>query len=125
MQCLEKMLPLRRLPRRRPTESRAPAPGSPATDREILVTLYNALDGPNWEANENWLTDAPMGEWSGVTTDDKGRVTVLLLASEGLSGEIPAELGNLAGLKHLGLHGLYGKLSGQIPPGVGQPHQPR
>ena len=42
---------------------------------------YNALDGPNWEANENWLTDAPMGEWSGVTTDDKGRVTVLVLAS--------------------------------------------
>ena len=25
---------------------RAPAPGSPASDREILVTLYNALDGP-------------------------------------------------------------------------------
>ena len=98
---------------------RAPAPGSPATDREILVTLYNALDGPNWEANENWLTDAPMGEWSGVTTDDKGRVTVLVLVSGGLSGEIPAELGNLAGLKHLVLQGLYGKLSGQIPPELG------
>ena len=40
-------------------------------------------------------------------------------SSEGLSGEIPAELGNLAGLKHLGLHGLYGKLSGQIPPELG------
>ena len=32
-----------------PTATDAPAPGSPATDREILVTVYNALDGPNWE----------------------------------------------------------------------------
>ena len=53
---------------------RAPAPGSVATDREILVTVYNALDGPNWEDSENWLSDAPLGEWSGVTTDDNGRV---------------------------------------------------
>ena len=51
-----------------------PPPGSVATDREILVTVYNALDGPNWEDSENWLSDAPLGEWSGVTTGDNGRV---------------------------------------------------
>ena len=75
---------------------RAPAPGSPATDREILVTFYNALDGPNWEDSGNWLSDAPLGEWDGVTTDDNGRVIWLQMGGSGsrqeLSGEIPLEL---------------------------------
>ena len=62
---------------------RAPAPGSPATDREILVTVYNALDGPNWEDSENWLSDGPLGEWSGVTTDDNGRVIWLRIGGSG------------------------------------------
>ena len=63
---------------------RAPAPGSVATDREILVTVYNALDGPNWEDSENWLSDAPLGEWSGVTTDDNGRVIWLRIGGSGV-----------------------------------------
>ena len=29
------------------------------SDREILVELYNATDGPNWKNDDNWLTDAP------------------------------------------------------------------
>ena len=29
--------------------------------RAVLVTLYNATDGPNWKNNTNWLTDAPLG----------------------------------------------------------------
>ena len=64
--------------------ARAPAPGSPATDREILVTFYNALDGPNWEDSGNWLTDAPLGEWDGATTDDNGRVIWLQMGGQGL-----------------------------------------
>ena len=38
-------------------------------DRAALVALYNATDGPNWVDNTNWLTDAPLGEWYGVSTD--------------------------------------------------------
>ncbi len=63
---------------------RAPAPGSPATDREVLVTFYNALDGPNWEDSGNWLSDAPLGEWDGVRTDDNGRVIWLQMGGQGL-----------------------------------------
>ena len=66
---------------------------SAETDRGALVALYNAAADPNWNSNNNWLTDVPIGEWSGVTTDDKGRVTELNLSSSQLSGEIPAELG--------------------------------
>ena len=104
---------------------RAPAPGSPATDREILVTFYNALDGPNWEDSGNWLSDAPLGEWSGVTTDDNGRVIWLQMGGTGtrqeLSGEIPLELIDLGALEILGLNDYSGGLSGEIPPGQHQP----
>ena len=102
---------------------RAPAPGSPAMDREILVTFYNALDGPNWEDSGNWLTDAPLGEWSGVTTDDNGRVIWLQMGGTGtrqeLSGEIPLELIDLGALEILNLNDYSGGLSGEIPPEFG------
>ena len=59
---------------------------SAETDREALVALYNAAAGPNWNSDNNWLTDVPISEWSGVTTDDKDRVTELVLSSNQLSG---------------------------------------
>ena len=83
-----------------PTVTPAPPQPSAETDREALVALYNATDGPNWETNENWLTDAPIGEWSGVTTNSDGRVSELNLHSGGLNGEIPPELGNLTDLRN-------------------------
>ena len=42
---------------------------------------------------DDWLSNAPMGEWKGVTTDSDGRVTELDLGFNRLSGEIPSELG--------------------------------
>ena len=61
--------------------------------RDALVTLYRAADGANWNRNDNWL-----GDWYGVTTDDSGRVIDLDLSENQLTGEIPAELGNLVNL---------------------------
>ena len=60
------------------------ASGSAGTDREALVALYNATDGENWFRSVNWLSDAPIGEWWGVTTDDEGRVTALVLRENGV-----------------------------------------
>ena len=90
---------------------------SPETDREALVALYNATDGPNWTFDNNWLSDVPTSEWEGVTTDDNGRVTELSLRGHQLSGEIPPELSNLANLQELDL--CVNQLSGEIPPGLG------
>ena len=67
-----------------PTATDAIAPpaasGSAKTDREALVALYNTTNGENWENSDNWLSDAPLGEWEGVVTNDNGRVTELNLS---------------------------------------------
>ena len=91
--------------------------GDAATDRAALVALYNATDGANWRNNRNWLSDAPMGGWDGVTTDNDGRVTHLDLPYNQLTGGIPAELGSLTNLTHLDLP--YNQLTGGIPAELG------
>ena len=45
-------------------------------EREALEALYLATGGPNWRNNDNWLSDAPFGEWYGVETE-LGSVTRL------------------------------------------------
>ncbi len=87
------------------------------SDREALVALYEATDGPNWTNSENWLTDAPLAQWHGVRVDREGRVTRLELPENGLAGRLPPEIGGLAKLDALELHG--NRLTGPIPPELG------
>ena len=82
-------------------------------DRAALVALYNATGGVNWTNNTNWLSNEPLSEWHRVETDKDGRVTALRLVANGLSGEIPAELGNLTNLEDLFLN--RNELSGHLP----------
>ena len=93
------------------------APEDSLDDREVLVQLYNALDGENWNNNANWLTELPIRQWHGVINDASGRVTGLLLESNGLAGELPQELGSLSNLKRLELANNY--LTGEIPRELG------
>ena len=100
-----------------PPPSPLPVITSPPTDREILVALYWATDGENWLVNTNWLSDAPIGEWHGITADQYGHVIELHLIRNELSGEIPPGLGNLVNLERLDLS--LNNLSGDIPPESG------
>ena len=88
-------------------------PTGPDSDRAALIALYDATDGPNWTNRTNWLSDEPLEHWYGVTTDDDGRVTQLLLRENNLNGPIPAAVGNLTGLVRLDFQG--NQLSGTIP----------
>ena len=81
------------------------------------MTLYEATGAANWLNSDNWLSEAPLDEWHGVTIDDSGRVIELNLSENELSGEIPPELGNLSNLQHLFL--FRNELSGEIPPELG------
>ena len=100
----------------------------PDADRAALVALYEATDGPNWYNSDNWLTDASLGDWVGVTVNTRGRVTRLALSGwwdtdtgepvrYGLSGRVPPELGQLADLESLSV--ASNDLSGPIPAELG------
>ena len=99
-----------------------------AADRKALEAIYDATGGEKWSNQLGWKTGQPIEEWHGVTVatknitsspsrDCEGRVTELKLSNNNLSGNIPAELGNLACLYHLDLSG--NNLSGNIPNELG------
>ena len=100
-----------------PSHEGAGAECAPLTGREILEALYDGTGGPDWHRNENWLSDAPLGEWHGVEVDDQGRVVELRLNTNRLTGPIPRELGDLANMRSL--HVKENDLSGPIPPELG------
>ena len=87
-------------------------------DRDALIALYRATDGPNWTNQENWLSNRPLDEWHGVTTGANGRVTWLELSDNGLSGRLPASIGDMDRLLVLFLDG--NQLTGSIPPDMGK-----
>ncbi len=91
-----------------------------AQDRAVLQALYRATDGTRWTTNTNWNTPAALNTWHGVTTDSDGRVTVLHLDNNNLSGPIPAELGHLTSPTYLtDLNLSNNDLTGPIPAELG------
>ena len=109
---------------------------SAETDRDALVAIFEATDGPSWDESGDWGGRKPIGEWAGVgaggaapagvpvptptlgqsppVPDPRlaGRVTSLELT--GLTGELPLELGDLTALEHLSIAGS--QLTGHLPP---------
>ena len=87
------------------------------SQRDVLTALYQSTGGPDWFDSSNWGTSQPLRDWHGITVDDDGRVTVLDLRRNGLTGPIPPELGNLTSLTDLNL--AFNGLTGPIPPELG------
>ena len=104
-------------PSHTPTPQPTPTPPLHEADRDALVALYHATGGPGWTNSHKWLTGAPLREWRGVATDAAGRVVRLELHDNGLTGEIPPELGDLENLERLNLSS--NELTGEIPPELG------
>ncbi|WP_419947504.1 leucine-rich repeat domain-containing protein [Candidatus Palauibacter sp.] len=83
-------------------------------DRATLMDLYVGTRGGEWTNNGGWGTDAPVGSWYGVTANANSRVTAINLSENGLNGQLPADLGSMAFLTELIVHGNE-NLSGPIP----------
>ena len=82
------------------------------------ATLLAARDTLAGAATLNWAADTPMSEWDGVRYQGTPlRVNWLGLHDKGLTGEIPAGLGNLSNLGELSL--FDNQLSGEIPTELG------
>ena len=93
-----------------------------ANDRAVLVEFHKSTGGgETWGVPgglSNWLTNLPLDEWTGVNTNDDGRVIDIFLDSRDLQGTLPASLGNLTELEHLNLSG--NDLTGSIPTSLGK-----
>ncbi len=85
------------------------------SDSLALVALYNSTNGPGWSNSTNWLT-SPVSTWYGVDVIS-GEILSIHLNSNGLSGAIPPEIGNLDSLQYLYLG--FNHLSGAIPIQIG------
>ena len=107
-----------------------------AKQREALLRLYNALDGPSWQRGDGWrdgaaaAAAAPGGDgaggngtapphcaWYGVACAPGGAVSALSLASNGLAGSLPPGLETaLPALAAVDLGG--NQIGGSLPAGL-------
>ncbi len=73
-------------------------------DSLALVALYDNCNGANWINNTNWKSAEPIENWFGITCYN-GRVTEIDLTNNGLTNDLPAQLGNCDNVWSLILRG--------------------
>ncbi len=96
----------------------APSCQDPATAPDCAV-LLEARDTLAGDAELNWSAELSIRYWWGVFVDRRtGRVRVLDVSWMGLTGRIPAVLGQLSALTRLQLG--HNQLTGEIPGELGQ-----
>ena len=86
--------------------------------RVALGRLYRATNGPDWTQNTNWLTNAPVADWHGVTVGLFGQLVILDLNDNNLDGSLPMDVGQLWPLEELNLGS--NRISGEIPATIGK-----
>ncbi|KAK4440982.1 Receptor-like kinase TMK4 [Sesamum alatum] len=79
-----------------------------ADDAEVMAKLAESIS----PAPAGW-TGSSFCKWQGISCDSSGKVTSINLASESVSGTLPAEMNQLSSLQSLSLQ--RNKLSGSLP----------
>ena len=88
-------------------------------EREVLIAFYEATGGDNWTRNDNWCSDKPVGEWYGVSVNEKGTVDRIRLGNNNLTGTLlDVDFSKLADLVVLFLND--NEISGTIPTVLGE-----
>ncbi|KAL7468335.1 hypothetical protein ACHAXS_008549 [Conticribra weissflogii] len=96
-------------------------PPNQLTAEEALLSLVQGTEGKAWSASKSgWSPGSSNSvcDWEGITckigfNDSPGEVTSIRLPNSGLSGTLPAELGQLTYLEELNLKGNL--IRGSIP----------
>ncbi|HRE59386.1 MAG TPA: hypothetical protein PLW09_16370 [Candidatus Kapabacteria bacterium] len=100
--------------------------GSRREDSLALIDIFNEANGKNWNYPTNWLSNKPISEWEGVTTEfdfmdtQEERVVGLGLyvqLSNG-NGVLSKSIGKLSKLRWF--HSSGNRISGQIPDEITQ-----
>ena len=87
-------------------------------DVEALEAVYESTGGEQWADDANWVSEAPLDRWHGIATGEGGRVVELDLHANKVTGEIPAEIGELESLETLVLY--QNALTGSLPAEIGE-----
>eukprot|EP00934_Nitzschia_sp_Nitz4_P009292 Nitzschia sp. Nitz4//scaffold76_size158648//141429//149315//NITZ4_002570-RA/size158648-processed-gene-0.274-mRNA-1//-1//CDS//3329557917//9282//frame0 len=75
-----------------------------SSQRQILVAMYNALGGPYWKEDDDWLDlDVSECDWYGITCNSNSLITSIVLRSNGLVGTLPTDVFSLPQLQTLNL----------------------
>jgi hypothetical protein len=80
-------------------------------DYKGLRALYNSTNGDNWKNKDNWNVksenppqNCDLSKFRGVYLDANGRVNLISLGENNISGQIPKEIQNLTNLTTLWLN---------------------
>ena len=87
----------------------------PASERAVLLALYNNTNGVSWNNNTAWNGAAGTEcNWYGITCDaGASTVTGINLHGNNLAGPLPTNLNNLTNLQNFTVYTNY--ISGPIP----------
>lgn len=85
----------------------------PNSERNALITIYNATNGENW--NRTWDLDKDPRNWFGISVKN-GAVTELNLSGNALKGNFPSNLTSFPKLTKLDLSN--NQLSGDVAAGI-------
>jgi len=91
----------------------------PSSERDALITFYNATNGASWTKNTNWL-GAPGTEctWFGIVCNSgQTHVTSISMVNNQVSGPLPEQINGLPSLQGINLE--HNLLTGQIPQSIG------
>ncbi|GMQ82539.1 MAG: hypothetical protein BMS9Abin05_1993 [Rhodothermia bacterium] len=85
-------------------------------DKEILLEIFNTNGGSTWNGGTiNWDPGLWVKDWTGVFVENN-RVVWLTLPGAGMTGSIPASIGELDALQRFQLPN--NSLSGPLPPSI-------
>ena len=77
---------------------------SPSIEQELMEEFYDTTGGDtDWLVTTNWMTDADLEDWFGLTIHNDWRVQTMELPDNGLTGAYFSKVGEMSDLQHLRL----------------------